>query len=104
MPFTILNFEVWKIIFNFEKRKCQSSVKVGYFLDVLCIEKKNKKQKMNTSYVIRKSRNVHPLELGMSNSGLNFVKSSSAGIFATLPRGANTADLEYRHVFMFLYS
>lgn len=94
------NFEVWKIIFNFEKRKCQSSVKVGYFLDVLCIEKK----KMNTSYVIRKSRYVHPLELGMSNSGLNFVKSSSAGIFAALPRGANTADLEYRHVFMFLYS
>lgn len=101
MPFTILNFDVWEIIFNFEKRKCQSSVKVGYFLDVLCIEKK---KKMNTSYVIRKSRNVHPLELGMSNSGLNFVKSSSAGIFATLPRGANTADLEYRHVFMFLYS
>ena len=63
-----------------------------------------KKKKMNTSYVIRKSRNVHPLELGMSNSGLNFVKSSSAGIFATLPLGANTADLEYRHVFMFLYS
>ena len=93
------NFEVWKIIFNFEKRKCQSSVKVGYFLDVLCIVKK-----MNTSYVIRKSRYVHPLELGMSNSVLNFVKSSSAGIFATLPLGANTADLEYRHVFMFLYS
>ena len=100
MPFTILNFEVWKIIFNFEKRKCQSSVKVGYFLDVLCTEKKKK----NTSYVIRKSRYVHPLELGMSNSGLNFVKSSSAGIFATLPLGANRADLEYRHVFMFLYS
>ena len=100
MPFTILNFEVWKIIFNFEKRKCQSSVKVGYFLDVLCIEKK----KMNTSYVIRKSRYFHPLELGMSNSGLNFVKSSRAGIFATLPLGANMADLEYRHVFMFLYS
>lgn len=100
MPFTILNFEVWKIIFNFEKRKCQSSVKVGYFLDVLCTEKKKK----NTSYVIRKSRYVHPLELGMSNSGLNFVKSSSAGKFATLPLGANTADLEYRHVFMFLYS
>lgn len=59
---------------------------------------------MNTSYVIRKSRYVHPLELGMSNSGLNFVKSSSAGIFAALPRGADTADLEYRHVFMFLYS
>ena len=99
MPFTILNFEVWKIIFNFEKRKCQSSVKVGYFLDVLC-----SKKKMNTSYVIRKSRYVHPLELGMSNSGLNFVKSSSAGIFAALPRGADTADLEYRHVFMFVYS
>lgn len=62
------------------------------------------KKKMNTSYVIRKSRYVHPLELGMSNSGLNFVKSSSAGIFATLPLGANTPDLEYRHVFMFLYS
>lgn len=62
------------------------------------------KKKMNTSYVIRKSRYVHPLELGMSNSGLNFVRSSSAGIFATLPLGANTADLEYRHVFMFLYS
>lgn len=44
MPFTILNFEVWKIIFNFEKRKCQSSVKVGYFLDVLCIEKKKKNE------------------------------------------------------------
>lgn len=102
MPFTILNFEVWKTIFNFEKRKCQSSVKVGYSLDVLCIEKK--KKKMDTSYVIRKSRYVHPLELGMSNSGLNFVKSSSAGIFTTLPLGANTADLEYRHVFMFLYS
>ena len=99
MPFTILNFEVWKIIFNFDKRKCQSSVKVGYFLDVLCIKKK-----MNTSYVIRNSRYVHPLELGMSNSGLNFVKSSSAGIFAALPRGADTADLEYRHVFMFVYS
>lgn len=62
------------------------------------------KKKMNTSYVIRKSRYVHPLELGMSNSGLNFVRSSSAGIFATLPLGANTPDLEYRHVFMFLYS
>ena len=59
---------------------------------------------MNKSNLITKSRYVHPLELGMSNSGLNFVKSSSAGIFAALPRGANTADLEYRHVFMFLYS
>ena len=59
---------------------------------------------MNTSYVIRKSRYVHPLELGMSNSGFNFVKSSSAGTFAALPRGADTADLEYRHVFMFVYS
>ena len=59
---------------------------------------------MNASYVIRKSRHVPPLELGMSNSGLNFVKSSSAGIFAALLRGADTVDLEYRHVFMFLYS
>ena len=78
--------------------------KLATFSMYFVLKKKNKKQKMNTSYVIRKSRYVHPLELGMSNSGLNFVKSSSAGIFATLPRGANTADLEYRHVFMFLYS
>ena len=42
------NFEVWKIIFNFEKRKCQSSVKVGYFLDVLCIVKKNEHKLCNS--------------------------------------------------------
>ena len=78
--------------------------KLATFSMYFVLKKKKTKQKMNTSYVIRKSRYVHPLELGMSNSGLNFVKSSSAGIFATLPLGANTADLEYRHVFMFLYS